>query len=191
MPLLVALSLLADAAALAVAHGAVANGSDGRYVPAGLQIGTLALYLLGCAVAAREPRRFARRFASKVRTLAAARRRRPPALPFGRLRSPSHALPCPSPAFSKVRNAEVSGISPPEIERLLLGPPATFEHRLFGLCKERGIAAVFQRERREHALRCVGASRSVRPPDEPLAQCPQLPGCPPRAARHSRRWPSP
>ena len=86
VPLLVTLSLLADAAALSVLHSAFTNGRDGRLLPACLQVGTLALYLLGCAVAANEPRRFARRFASKV------------------------------------RNAEVMGVSPTEIERLLQGP---------------------------------------------------------------------
>ena len=159
---LLVLTMLADTTVLLTIGTTIHFQLTGVLIPTAIT-GTLSsIYLIGCLIAAFEARHFGKRFESKV------------------------------------RNAEIIGLHPVEVERIVSGldpldksqrivdgfnpnsrRPGLFsrlcgclwrilccgrrrgprvdhyavEYALFTLCRSRGLVGVFERERREHALR--------------------------------------
>ena len=167
---LLVLTMLADTTVLLTIGTTIHFQLTGVLIPTAIT-GTLSsIYLIGCLIAAFEARHFGKRFESKV------------------------------------RNAEIIGLHPVEVERIVSGldpldksqrivdgfnpnrrRPGLFsrlcgclwrilccgrkrgprvdhyavEYALFTLCRSRGLVGVFERERREHALRLMPLSRSL------------------------------
>ena len=177
---LFALVFLADAAVLSVVLAVAALLPTGGYpkadlpprpqdyIHAALAAGTLGLYLIGCAIAAGEPGRFVRTFATKVRSGEISGLTPLDLLDLerdlGRIRThPAARAPTLTPIRAQ-ENVSVSHLSGGRSCHRCPNRPSeerAFEYQLFLLCKRRGVIDTFQRERREHAARCVHLSQSV------------------------------